>query len=108
LRDEIPPGTLYMLILRVLSRGGELHGFEIAKAIETLSEDVLRVEEGSLYPALQRMLIKGWVRGEWGVTAENRRARYYRMTASGRKQLEQEISHFDRVMGAVNRVIQTA
>lgn len=97
-----------MLILRVLSRGGELHGFEIAKAIETLSEDVLRVEEGSLYPALQRMLIKGWVRAEWGATAENRRARYYRLTSAGRKQLEQEISRFGRVMGAVNRVIQTA
>jgi PadR family transcriptional regulator, regulatory protein PadR len=108
LRDEIPPGTLYMLILRVLSRGAELHGFEIAKAIETLSEDVLRVEEGSLYPALQRMLIKGWVRAEWGATAGNRRARYYRLTSAGRKQLEQEISRFDRVMGAVNRVIQTA
>ncbi|HEU5414770.1 MAG TPA: PadR family transcriptional regulator [Candidatus Angelobacter sp.] len=108
MRDEIPPGTLYMLILRVLSRGGELHGFEIAKAIETLSEDVLRVEEGSLYPALQRMLIKGWVRAEWGATVENRRARYYRLTAAGRKQLEQEISRFDRVMGAVSRVIQTA
>jgi PadR family transcriptional regulator, regulatory protein PadR len=108
MRDEIPPGTLYMLILRVLSRGGELHGFEIAKAIETLSEDILRVEEGSLYPALQRMLIKGWVKAEWGFTAENRRARYYRLTAAGRKQLEQEISRFDRVMGAVNRVIQTA
>jgi len=108
LRDEIPPGTLYMLILRVLSRGSELHGFEIAKAIQTLSEDVLRVEEGSLYPALQRMLIKGWVRAEWGVTAENRRARYYRLTTPGRKQLEQEISRFGRIMGAVSRVIQTA
>jgi len=108
MRDEIPPGTLYMLILRVLSRGGELHGFEIAKAIETLSADILRVEEGSLYPALQRMLIKGWVKAEWGFTAENRRARYYRLTAAGRKQLEQEISRFDRVMGAVSRVIQTA
>ena len=108
MRDEIPPGTLYMLILRVLSRGGELHGFEIAKAIETLSEDILRVEEGSLYPALQRMLIKNWVKAEWGFTAENRRARYYRLTAAGRKQLEQEISRFGRVMGAVSRVIQTA
>jgi len=107
-RDEIPPGTLYMLILRVLARRGELHGFEIAKAIETLSQDILQVEEGSLYPALQRMLIKGWVRAEWGVTVENRRARYYRLTATGRKQLEQEIARFDRVMGAVTRVIQTA
>lgn len=105
-RDEIPPGTLYMLILRVLARGGELHGFEIAKSIETLSQDILRVEEGSLYPALQRMLIKGWVKGEWGVTAENRRARYYRLTAAGRKQLEHEMSRFKRVIGAVTRVIQ--
>jgi len=107
-RDEIPPGTLYMLILRVLARGGELHGYEIAKSIELLSQDVLQVEEGSLYPALQRMLIKGWVKAEWGVTAENRRARYYRLTAAGRKQLQEEISQFERVMGAVNRVIQTA
>lgn len=107
-RDEIPPGTLYMLILRVLARGDELHGYEIAKAIEQLSQDVLQVEEGSLYPALQRMLIKGWVKAEWGVTAENRRARYYRLTAAGRKQLQEEISQFERVMGAINRVIQTA
>lgn len=107
-RDEIPPGTLYMLILRVLARKGELHGYEIAKAIESLSQDVLQVEEGSLYPALQRMLIKGWVKAEWGVTAENRRARYYRLTAAGRKQLQEEISQFERVMGAVTRVIQTA
>ena len=107
-RDEIPTGTLYMLILRVLARSGELHGYEIAKSIELLSQDVLQVEEGSLYPALQRMLIKGWVKAEWGVTAENRRARYYRLTPAGRKQLEQEISQFERVMGAINRVIQTA
>jgi len=95
-----------MLILRVLARSSELHGFEIAKSIEVLSQDVLTVEEGSLYPALQRMLIKGWVKAEWGVTAENRRARYYRLNATGRKQLEQEISRFERVMGAVTRVIQ--
>jgi PadR family transcriptional regulator, regulatory protein PadR len=107
-RDEIPPGTLDMLILRVLTRSGELHGFEIAKSIEQLSQDVLRVEEGSLYPALQRMLIKGWVKAEWGVTAENRRARYYQLTPAGRRQLEQEISQFERVMGAIARVIQTA
>jgi transcriptional regulator len=107
-RDEIPPGTLYMLILRVLSRSGELHGFEIAKSIEQLSQSILQVEEGSLYPALQRMLIKGWVKAEWGVTAENRRARYYRLTPAGHRQLEQEISQFERVMGAITRVIQTA
>jgi PadR family transcriptional regulator PadR len=107
-RDEIPPGTLYMLILRVLSRSGELHGFEIAKSIDQLSQSVLQVEEGSLYPALQRMLIKGWVKAEWGVTAENRRARYYRLTPAGHRQLEEEISQFERVMGAITRVIQTA
>jgi transcriptional regulator len=107
-KGEIPPGTLYMLILRTLDRGGKLHGFEIAKSIETLSEDVLAVEEGSLYPALQRMLIKGWVEAEWGKTAENRRARYYHLTRAGRKQLEVEVSEFGRIMYAVNRVIQTA
>ena len=107
-RDEIPPGTLYMLILRTLARSGEMHGYEIANSIEHLSEDVLQVEEGSLYPALQRMLIKGWVTAKWGTTAGNRRARYYKLTAAGRKQLEVELSQFERVMGAITRVIQTA
>jgi transcriptional regulator len=107
-RDEIPPGTLYLLILKTLRVRGRLHGYEIAESIERHSEDVLQVEEGSLYPALQRMLIKGWVKAEWGVTAGNRRARYYTLTADGRKQLEIELSKFERVMGAVARVIQTA
>jgi PadR family transcriptional regulator, regulatory protein PadR len=107
-RDEIPPGTLYLLILRTLARGGEMHGYEIANSIQRISEDVLQVEEGSLYPALQRMLIKGWVTAKWGTTAGNRRARYYRLTAAGRKQLEVEVSQFDRVMQAITRVIQTA
>ena len=107
-QDEIPPGTLYLLILRTLARGGEMHGYEIANSIQQVSEDVLRVEEGSLYPALQRMLIKGWVTAKWGTTAGNRRARYYRLTAAGRKQLEAEVSQFDRVMQAISRVIQTA
>ena len=97
-----------MLILRTLARQGELHGFEIARSIEQLSEDVLRVEEGSLYPALQRMLLKGWVTAQWGVTSENRRARYYRLTSSGRKQLEAELTQFARVMGAIQRVLQPA
>lgn len=107
-RDEIPPGTLYLLILKTLARRGELHGYEIAKTIELNSEEVLQVEEGSLYPALQRMLIKGWVKAYWGTTAENRRARYYRLTASGRKQLQIEQSQFERVVNAINRVIETA
>lgn len=106
-RDEIPPGTLYLLILKTLARRGELHGYEIAKTIEQNSEDVLQVEEGSLYPALQRMLVKGWVKAYWGTTAENRRARYYQLTALGRKQLQIEQSQFERVVGAITRVIET-
>lgn len=107
-RDEIPPGTLYLLILKALARSDELHGFEIARWIEEVSDEVLQVEEGSLYPALQRMLIKGWVKAKWGVTAENRRARYYRLTPLGRRQLEIEVSQFNRVIGAITRAIQTA
>jgi PadR family transcriptional regulator, regulatory protein PadR len=107
-RDEIPPGTLYLLVLKTLSVRGKLHGYEIAEGIQQASEDVLQVEEGSLYPALQRMLLKGWVIAEWGVTAGNRRARYYTLTQSGRKQLQKEISQFERVMGAITRVVQTA
>ena len=107
-RDEIPPGTLYVLILKTLARSGELHGYEIADSIQRISKDVLQVEEGSLYPALQRMLIKGWVTAEWGVTAGNRRARYYTLTRDGRKQLEIEISQFERVTGAIARILRTA
>ena len=107
-KDEIPPGTLYLLILKTLALQGELHGYEIANSIQRISDDVLQVEEGSLYPALQRMLIKGWVKAEWGTTAGNRRARYYKLTASGRNQLALEISQFERVIGAITRVIQTA
>ena len=107
-RDEIPPGTLYLLILKTLALHGELHGYEIASSIQRTSDEVLQVEEGSLYPALQRMLIKGWVTAEWGVTPGNRRARYYKLTAAGRKQLAIEVSQFERVMGAIAQVIQTA
>jgi PadR family transcriptional regulator, regulatory protein PadR len=107
-RDEIPPGTLHLLILKTLERAGELHGYEIAGSIQRLSRDVLQVEEGSLYPALQRMLRNGWVVARWGVTSGNRRARYYRLTAAGRKQLVAEVSQFERVMAAIARVIQTA
>ena len=107
-KDEIPPGTLYMLILRTLTRNGELHGYEIAESIERISNEVLQVEEGSLYPALQRMLLKGWVKAEWGVTSENRRARYYRLTPLGRRQMELEVSQFERVMQAIARVIEPA
>ena len=104
---ELVQGTLDMLILKTLTHRS-LHGYAIALAIHERSDEALRVEEGSLYPALQRMLIKGWVKAEWGVTAENRRARYYRLTPAGRRQLDEEISQFERVMGAITRVIQTA
>ena len=104
-QDEIPPGTLYLLILKTLARSGEMHGYEIANSIQRTSDDVLQVEEGSLYPALQRMLIKGWVTAKWGTTAGNRRARYYQLTPAGRKQLTLAMTQFERVIGAITRVI---
>jgi|SRR5712671_3834697 PadR family transcriptional regulator PadR len=107
-RDAIPPGTLDMLILQTLARHAQLHGFEIANSIQERSESVLQVEEGSLYPALQRLLIKGWVTGEWGKTDENRRARYYRLTALGKKQLERELAQYRRVSDAIGRILQPA
>jgi len=97
-----------MLILRTLARGAEMHGFQIADSIQQISEDVLHVEEGSLYPALQRMLIKGWIVGEWGKTDENRRARYYRLTKDGRRQLDSELERYERVAQAIARILQPA
>ncbi len=108
LRTEIPPGTLYMLVLKTLARLGPMHGYGIAQHIQQMSENVLQVEEGSLYPALQRMLIKGWVIAEWAQSENNRRARYYRLTPAGRKQLTLEISEFEKVIQAITRVIQPA
>jgi transcriptional regulator len=107
-RPEIPPGTLYMLILKTLARLGPMHGYGIAQHIQKISGDVLEVEEGSLYPALQRMLIKGWVVAEWKQSENNRRARFYSLTPAGRKQLAREIEEFELVMAAVVRVIQPA
>jgi PadR family transcriptional regulator PadR len=107
-RHEIPRGTLDMLILRTLARRDELHGFEIAESIERASSDVLRVEEGSLYPALQRMVIKGWIRGTWGHTAENRRARYYRLTSAGQRQLDRELADYGTVSAAIFRILRPA
>jgi PadR family transcriptional regulator, regulatory protein PadR len=105
---DIPPGTLYMLILKSLSRFGSMHGYGIAQHIQQISDDVLQVEEGSLYPALQRMLIKGWVVAEWRQSENNRRARYYTLTPEGRKQLGRELREFQRVNAAIARVMQTA
>jgi transcriptional regulator len=106
MRDEIPAGTLYMLILKTLAARGPMHGWGIGEAIEQVSDDILRVEEGSLYPALQRMLVKGWVSAEWGVSGNNRRARYYSLTAEGRGQLEAELSQYKRVSRAIGRILQ--
>src|SRR4029079_11427319 len=97
---EILPGTLDMLILRTLSLGS-MHGYGIAQHIGRLSDDVLRVEEGSLYPALPRLQKKGWVSSKWGETSTKRRARFYTISAAGRKQLGLEISNFEQVMGAI-------
>jgi PadR family transcriptional regulator PadR len=108
-RDAIPPGTLDLLILKTLAASPDrLHGFEIANSIQFTSADILQVEEGSLYPALQRMLIKGWLTGEWGKTLENRRARYYKLTDGGRKHLEEEFARYQRVTAAIGRILQPA
>ncbi len=106
-KNEMLPGTLGMLILRVL-QAGALHGYAIAQRIHQLSNDLLQVEEGSLYPALQRMLLKGWVRAEWGVSETNRKVRFYRLTAAGRKQLQSEINDFDRVMQGIAAILAKA
>ena len=106
MREPIPPGTLDMLILRVLERRAELHGFENADTIQRISAEVLQVEEGSLYPALQRMLMKGWVSAEWGKTKENRRARYYRLTSAGKKHLANELESYQRVSRAIDLILQ--
>ena len=105
MRDEIPPGSLDLLILTTLDRAGEQHGFEIVEAIGRTSANVLLVPEGSLYPALQRMLRRGWVTARWGTTAGNRRARYYRLTKAGAQQLQVEVSQFERLFTAIARVI---
>ena len=107
-KSDILPGTLYMLILRSLARMGPMHGYGIAQFIQQTSDDVLQVEEGSLYPALQRMLIKGWVTSEWKQSENNRRARYYRLTQEGRKQMTRELYEFERVIAAIGRVIEPA
>jgi len=96
-----------MLVLRVL-QPGPLHGYAIAQRIHQLSNDLLQVEEGSLYPALQRMLLKGWVRAEWGISETNRKVRFYRLTAAGRKQLQSEMDDFDRVMQGIAAVLAKA
>jgi PadR family transcriptional regulator PadR len=103
---QLLPGTLYMLVLRTLSHG-PLHGYAIAKRIKSASGDGLEIEDGSLYPALNRMLVKGWLQAEWGISDNNRRARFYCLTAEGRKQLEAESTEFDKLIRAIQLVMRT-
>lgn len=108
-KAELLPGTLDMLILKTLDRNAKpMHGYGIAYNIKQTSNEVLQVEEGSLYPALQRLAIKGWVKAEWGQSENNRRARFYKLTAAGRKQLKQEEADFERLLEAILLVMQEA
>jgi PadR family transcriptional regulator, regulatory protein PadR len=106
-KPNLLQGTLTMLILRVLANG-ELHGYEIAHRIQQLSDDVLKVEEGSLYPALYRLEEAGWIEAEWGASENNRRAKYYSLTKAGRKQLVAETNNWERLSDAIIKVMQTA
>ena len=106
-KTEMPSGALVLLILRIL-RSGSLHGYAIAQRIHLLSSDVIHVEEGALYPALQKILLKGWATAEWGVSETNRKVRFYRLTPSGRKQLEAGISDYHRVHDAIQSILREA
>jgi len=101
------PGTLDMLVLKTVSRGA-MHGYSIAQFIQDASRDVLRVEEGALYPALHRLEVRGLLRSEWGTSDNNRRAKFYRLTALGRRELDNEAEYWTRIASAVTRVMQTA
>jgi PadR family transcriptional regulator PadR len=104
---QLLPGTLFMLILRALARA-PLHGYAIARKIKDASDDGLKIEDGSLYPALNRMLVKGWLAAEWGISENNRKARFYRLTAEGRKQLRTETEEFDKLVKSIQLVMRTA
>jgi transcriptional regulator len=104
---ELLPGTLDMLILKTLGRGA-LHGYAIAEHIQQTSEDVLRVEEGALYPALHRLEVRGLLASEWGASDNNRRAKFYRLTAAGRRQLVREADYWARMTAAIARIMETA
>jgi PadR family transcriptional regulator PadR len=104
---ELLPGTLELLILKTLTSEPQ-HGYGIAQRLKTVSDDVLQVGESSLYPALQRLLLKGWVKGEWGASDNNRRARFYTLTPAGRKQLAVERDEFERLILAIHKVLNTA
>jgi PadR family transcriptional regulator len=105
--SDLLPGTLELLVLKALVAGAK-HGYGIVEYLRLSSDDVLRVGESALYPALQRLLLNGWVKAEWGASENNRRARYYKLTASGRRQLYAARAEFDRMVGAIQRVLATA
>jgi transcriptional regulator len=105
--SDLLPGTLELLVLKALA-GGAKHGYAIVEHLRLASDDVLRVGESALYPALQRLLLNGWVLAEWGTSENNRRARYYSLTATGRRQLAAERAEFDRMVGVIQRVLETA
>ena len=107
MNPDLLPGTLYMMILWTLNQG-PLHGYAIAKRIRDWSKGDLEIEDGSLYPALNRMLTKGWVRAEWGMTDNNRRARFYKLTPAGRKQLEEESTAFNKMVRSIQLVMRTS
>ncbi len=107
-RNDILQGTLVLLVLRTLASQGRQHGYAISEHIQRVSNDLLRVEEGSLYPALHRMEQEGWVKAEWDTTEKNRQARYYTLTTAGRKQLTQEQEHWARLTDGVGRVLRFA
>jgi PadR family transcriptional regulator PadR len=106
-RPDLLPGTLYMMVLRTLKQG-PLHGYAIAKRIRAWSKGDLEIEDGSLYPALNRMLVKGWLKSEWGLSEHNRRARFYRLTLEGRTQLEKESNAFSKMVRAIQLVMRTS
>jgi PadR family transcriptional regulator, regulatory protein PadR len=106
-KNDLLPGTLDMMVLKTLTRGA-LHGYAIAQLLGQLSDDVLQVEEGSLYPALQRLELNGWIEGEWGLSSNNRRARFYRLTRAGRKTLVSETARYRHMTGAIARVMGLA
>ena len=103
--QELLPGTLDLLILKSLARRGKMHGYGIAQHLKSVSDEVLQVGESSLYPALQRLLLNGWVEAEWGASENNRRARYYTLTAAGRKQLHRERAEFERMVVAIHKAL---
>jgi PadR family transcriptional regulator, regulatory protein PadR len=104
--SQLLPGTLFLLILKSLARG-PLHGYAIAKRIKSASDNGLEIEDGSLYPALNRLLVKGWVQAEWGTSENNRKARFYRLTPEGRKQLQAEVKEFEKLVKSIQLVMRT-